>query len=145
MSYAQNKSNARRFIQEVFNEGKLEDAKMLLTPDIIYHGVFEEVRGLEDFKQWIAEDRRAFPDAQFTIVDDFGEQNKVAIRWIMKGTHEKDFADLPASHEKFETHGADIFHFEKDKIKEAWTIFDALTPALQLGIVERVQPLESDK
>ena len=138
MSFAQNKSIARRFIQEVFNEGKLEDAKMLLTPDIIYHGVFEEVRGLEDFKQWIAEDRRAFPDAQFTVVDEFGEQNKVAIRWIMKATHEKEIAGLQASHEKFETHGADIFHFEKDKIKEAWTIFDALTPALQLGIVEKV-------
>jgi steroid delta-isomerase-like uncharacterized protein len=145
MSYAQNKSIARRFIQEVFNEGKIEDAKKLLTPDIIYHGVFEEVRGLEDFKQWIVEDRRAFPDAQFTVVDDFGDENKVAIRWIMKATHEKDFAGLPASHEKFETHGADIFHFEKDKIKEAWTIFDALTPALQLGIVERVQPVEPEK
>jgi hypothetical protein len=28
-------------------------------------------------------------------------------------------------------------HREKDKIKEAWTIFDALTPAAQLGIVEK--------
>src|SRR5207244_3940728 len=145
MSYAQNKSIARRFIQEVFNEGKIEDAKKLLTPDIVYQGVFEEVRGLEEFKQWIAEDRRAFPDAKFTVVDEFGEQNKVAIRWIMKATHEKDIAGLPASHEKFDTHGADIFHFKGDKIKEAWTIFDALTPALQLGIVEKVQQVESKK
>ena len=124
MSYAQNKSIARRFIQEVFNEGKLEDAKMLLTPDIIYHGVFEEVRGLEDFKQWMAEDLSAFPDMQVTILDDFGEQNKVAMRWTAKATHEKDFADLPATHKKIEIEGAEIFHFKADKIKEAWTIFN---------------------
>jgi predicted ester cyclase len=57
-----------------------------------------------------------------SILDDFGEQNKVAIRWSLKATHEKDFADFPATHKKFETEGVDILHFEGDKIKEAWTI-----------------------
>jgi steroid delta-isomerase-like uncharacterized protein len=145
MSYAQNKATARRFIQEIFNEGKIEEAKKFVTPDIIYHGVFEEVRGLEEFKEWVVEDRKAFPDMQFTILDDFGEQNKVAIRWTLKATHEKEFAGFPASHEKFEAHGADLFHFETDKIKEAWTIFDALAPALQLGVVEKVQEVQSEK
>ncbi len=32
-----------------------------------------------------------------------------------------------------------------DKIKEAWTMFDALTPALELGIVEKVEPAQSKK
>ena len=80
---------------------------------------------------------------EFTILDDFAEQNKVAVRWTLKGTHEKDFAGFQASHQKFEAHGADIFHFEKDKIKEAWTIFDALKLALQIGIVEgALQPVQ---
>src|SRR5215211_2840513 len=142
MSYPQNKAIARRFIQEIFNEGKIDEAEKFVTTDIIYHGA-EEVRGLEDFKQWISEDRKAFPDMQVTIVDDIEEQNKVAIRWTLKATHEQDFIGLPASHEKFETHGAEIFHFETGKINEAWTIFDGLTPALQLGIVEIAQPVQS--
>jgi predicted ester cyclase len=70
----------------------------------------------------VAEDLSAFPDMKVSILDDFGEQNKVAIRWSLKATHEKDFADFPATHKKFETQGVDIFHFEGDKIKEAWTI-----------------------
>lgn len=45
----------------------------------------------------------------------------------------------------YKTHGADIFYFEGDKIKEVWTMFDALTPALELGIVEKVQPARSVK
>ena len=145
MSDIETKSIARRFIQEIFNEGKLEDAKKFVTSDIIYHGVFEEVKGLENFKKWIAEDRDAFPDMKVTIIDDFGEQNKVAIRWTLKGTHKKEFAGYAATQEEFETHGADIFHFEGDKIKEVWTMFDALTPALELGIVEKVQPARSVK
>ena len=50
------------------------------------------------------------------------DQDKVALRWSLKATHEKDFADFPATHKKFETQGVEILHFEGDKIKEAWTM-----------------------
>jgi steroid delta-isomerase-like uncharacterized protein len=122
MSYTQYNTIARRFVEEIFNARKTELAKNFVTPDIIYHGMGEEVRSLEEFKQWVAEDLSAFPDMKVTILDEFGEQNKTAIRWTLKATHEKDFADFPATHKKFETQGVDIFHFEGDKIKEAWTI-----------------------
>ena len=122
MSNTQYTTIARRFVEEIFNERKTEAAKNFVTPDIIYHGMGEEVRGLEEFKKWVAEDLSAFPDMKVTILDDFGEQNKIAIRWSLKATHEKDFAGFPATHKKFETQGVDICHFEGDKIKEAWTI-----------------------
>jgi predicted ester cyclase len=98
MSYTQCKTIARRFVEEIFNARKTELAKNFVTPDIIYHGMFEEARDLEEFKQWVAEDLSAFPDMKITILDDFGEQNKIAIRWTLKATHEKDFAEFPATH-----------------------------------------------
>jgi steroid delta-isomerase-like uncharacterized protein len=124
MSDTQNKTIARRFVEEIFNARKTENAKNFVTPDIVYHGMAEEVKGLEEFKQWVAEDLSAFPDMKVTILDDLGEQNKVAIRWTLKATHDKDFADFPATHKKFETRGVNIFHFEGDKIEEAWTVCD---------------------
>jgi steroid delta-isomerase-like uncharacterized protein len=99
-------------------------AKNFVTPDIIYHGAGEEVRNLEEFKKWVAEDLSAFPDMKITIVEEFGEENKLAIRWTLQATHDKDFADFPATHKKFEAHGVEILHFEGDKIKEAWTVTD---------------------
>ena len=63
-------------------------------------------RGLEDFKQWIVEDHKAFSDMQLIIEDDFAEEHKVAIRWTLNLTHGKEFSDIP---------GVDIFHFEKVK------------------------------
>ena len=124
MSNTQNKTIAHRFIEEIFNARNIEMAKNFVTPDIIYHGMAEEVRSLEEFKLGVAKDLSVFPDMQTIILDIFGEENKVAIRWNLKATHEKDFADFPATHKKFETQGADIFHFEGDKIKEAWTVCD---------------------
>ena len=59
-----------------------------------------------------------------TVLDVFGEQSKIAIRWTLQATHEKDFADFPATHKKFEAQGVEILHFEGDKIKEAWTVCD---------------------
>ena len=64
------------------------------------------------------------------------EYNKVATAWFVEATHEKDFRGIPATHKKFETVGMNVFHFEGNKIKEAWFIADGLTPALELGIVE---------
>jgi len=127
-----NKAVARNFVQAIFNEGKIDEVKNFVTPDIIYHGL-EEVKGLENFKQWIAEDRKAFPDMLITIEDAFGEQDKLAMRWNLKGTFAKELhgtqpsQEVPnwkdVSHEKFETQGVEIFHFQNGKIKEAWTIF----------------------
>ncbi len=124
MSSTQYKTIAQRFVEEIFNARKTEMAKNFVTPDIIYHGMGEEVKSLEEFKKWVSEDLSAFPDMKITIEEDFGEENKLAIRWTLKATHEKDFADFPATHKKFEAHGIDIFHFEGDKIKEAWTMTD---------------------
>jgi steroid delta-isomerase-like uncharacterized protein len=120
-----NKTIAQRFVQTVFNEGKIDEAKNFVTADLTYHGV-EEVKGLENFKEWVAEDRKAFPDMNITIVDSFGEQDKLAMRWTLKGTFAKEFAGHQPSHEKFETQGVEILHFQDGKIKEAWTIFGSM-------------------
>jgi steroid delta-isomerase-like uncharacterized protein len=124
MSETQQKTIARTFVEEIFNARKTEMAKNFVTPDIIYHGMAEEVKSLEEFKKWVAEDLSAFPDMRITIVDAIGEQNKVVLRWTLTATHEKNFADFPATHKKFETKGVEIFHFDGDKIKEAWTLGD---------------------
>jgi steroid delta-isomerase-like uncharacterized protein len=125
MVEADNKTIAQRFVQAVFNEGKIDEAENFVTPDISYHGV-EEVKGLENFKQLVGDDRKAFPDMNITILDSFGEQDKFAMRWSLKATFSKEFAGHQPTNEKFETQGIEIFHFQDGKIKEAWTIFGSM-------------------
>lgn len=125
MAQPDNKTVARGFVQTIFNERKIDEAKNFVTPDITYHAM-EEVKGLENFKQWVGEDLKAFPDMNITIVDSFGEQDKLAMRWNLKGTFVKELRGSQPSHEKFETQGVEIFHFQDGKIKEAWTIFGSM-------------------
>ena len=61
---------------------------------------------------------------QVRVLDEFGEKNKVALRWSCKATFEKDFAGYSATNKEVEIEGVEILHFEGDKINEAWTIFD---------------------
>ena len=98
------------------------------------------VTGVIDFKESIKETRQTWPDIKFKVQDSFAVENKVAIRWIVTATQEGEFMGIPPSHEKFDTYGMEIFHFESGKIKEAWTVFDALTPAMKIGLVEAVVP-----
>jgi steroid delta-isomerase-like uncharacterized protein len=130
MSNAQYSTIVKSFVEEIFNARNTEAAKNFVTPDIVYHGMGEEVKGIEEFKKWVSEDLSAFPDMKVTILEDFGDQNKMAVRWTLKATHDKDFADFPATHKQFETQGVEILHFEGNKIKEAWTISD-MSPLVQ--------------
>jgi predicted SnoaL-like aldol condensation-catalyzing enzyme len=135
MTEAHNKEIAEKFVKTLFNDRKIDEAENFVTPDITYHGM-EEVKGLENFKQWISEDLKAFPDMNITIVDSFGTHDKLAMRWTLNGTFVKElhgtqpsheienWKDL--SHEKFETQGVEIFHFQNGKINEAWTIVGSM-------------------
>jgi predicted ester cyclase len=127
MSATQNKDTARKFVQEIFNEGKIDEAKNFVTSGIVYHGL-EEVKGLEEFKKWVRGDRESFPDLKVTILDDFAEQDKVALRWNLKATFKKEFQGIQPTNNEITTNGVEILHFENGKIKEAWTVFDTFTP-----------------
>lgn|ERR687897_107311 len=138
MSLEETKQLAWKFVDEIFNKGNINDVNRFVTPDFIYHARGEDIEGLEKFKEWFSSDTGVFSDIRITLVDSLAEYGKVATAWIVEGTHEKEFSGIPATHKKFETVGISIFHFEDNKIKELWTVTDALTPALDLGIVKPV-------
>lgn len=138
MSLEETKQLAWKFVDEIFNKGNINDVNRFVTPDFIYHARGEDIEGLEKFKEWFSSDTGVFSDIRITLVDSFAEYGKVATAWIVEGTHEKEYSGIPATHKKFETVGISIFHFEDNKIKELWTVTDALTPALDLGIVKPV-------
>ena len=146
VSTAENKAVARKFVQEIFNEGKIDKAENFVTSDLVYHGL-EEIQGIENFKRWIGEDLKAFHNMNVTIVDELGEDNKVVLRWTLSAMFDKEFLNLQLSNndetrgleiiqivrEKFLTQGVEILHFDGGKIKEAWTIFDVMTPARKIA------------
>ena len=144
MSFTNNKSIAQQFVEEVLNKGNFDKIKNLITPNIVWHGQYKEVKGLKSLKKWISLERTIFPDMQFSIVDNLAEHDKVAIRWVLQARLKKK----PSNHQKLQTRGISIFQFEDNKVKEAWIAFDALNLALQIGVVDvvpsKVQKVKKD-
>jgi steroid delta-isomerase-like uncharacterized protein len=138
MSLVEIKQTARQFFDDVYNQENLESIDTLVTPSFVYHARGEDVEGIEKFKKWISSDRAAFPDMRFAVVDSIAEDGKVATAFVVEGTHEKEFRGIPATRKKFETVGMTVFHFDGNKIKEAWVVVDGLSAALQIGVVRRV-------
>ena len=138
MSIVGIKQITRQFFDDAYNQGNLDGIDNLVTSSFVYHARGEDVQGIENFKKWIASDRAAFPDMRFTIVDSIAESNKIASTFVVEGTHKQEFRGIPATHKKFETVGITVFHFDGNKIKEAWVVVDGLSAALQIGVVRRV-------
>jgi steroid delta-isomerase-like uncharacterized protein len=136
MSFIENKRIVQEFIDETYNKGNLENTSRFVTPDFVYHARGEDIEGVEAYNEWVSLDRSIFPDITFTILETIAESGKVATAFAVKGTHQKEFRGIPATHKKFETVGVIIFHFQNNKIKEGWVVVDGLTAALQIGAIK---------
>lgn len=62
------------------------------------------------------------------------EEDIVAIRFTLAGTHEGVFMDIPPTGRTVEVGGCGIFHFGDGQIIERWQEFDTLGLLGQLGV-----------
>jgi predicted SnoaL-like aldol condensation-catalyzing enzyme len=86
MSVEQNKEIARRFIEEVWNEGRLDVFDQLMSPLVANHDWPPgRTSTFDQLKQFIAQYRARHPSLSFTIEDMFGEGDQVATRVTIRG------------------------------------------------------------
>jgi len=85
MPTEENKALARRYIEEIWNRGNLDEAQEIVTPTFTFQGPIRKVEGLDAFRQFVAAIRTTFPDLHFAIEDLIAENEKVVICWTMVG------------------------------------------------------------
>ena len=130
----QNKIIARRYIEEVWSHGKIEAADAIINEDFLFHGPIREVEGIEAFKQFVTAIHSTFPDINFTVEDLAAEEDKVAIRWKMTGTHNSEFMGIAATGTQFTVKGVTFARLFNEKMSEAWLYWDRLGMVEQLGV-----------
>ena len=121
---ADNKAIARRYFEEILNKGNTATIDSVIAADVIFRNPPTVIKGIAEFRQLVATLRAAIPDLHFTLEDEFGEGNKVATRWVMRG-----------SQGKLNVSGMDIFLIENGKVREIWVNMDTLAQAQQMGMV----------
>lgn len=130
----ENKAIARRFLDELWNRSNFGLVDQLLASDYDGHSS-TVIRGPEGAMEFVPRLRNAFPDFQFSILDQIAEGDKVATRWIIRGTHKGEFQGMPPSGKQIEMTGITIFRIANGKLIEGWTNEDVLGMLQQLGAV----------
>lgn len=138
---AANKELSCRFT-ELFGTGDQALADEILSPEVVFHGTAGdgELRGIEAMKAFVAEYRRAFPDARSTVEDQVAESDKVVTRWRARGTHRGPLGPIAATGRHFEIDGITIERIAAGKIAEVWVARDELGLLGQLGLAPHPEP-----
>jgi steroid delta-isomerase-like uncharacterized protein len=130
----ENKDLVRRVIEEFLNSADPALADELFHPDFVDHNPSNpEMSGLENVKRSVTDWHRAFPDTVNAVGDLLAEGDRVAARWVTRGTHRGEFLGIPATDNRIEVTSSGIFRVEGGKVAESWDHFDALGMLAQLS------------
>ena len=129
---------ARRFHMEMFQEGQLDVADEILSPNFVVHSPDyppELPQGPEGVKMWAGALKNAFPDVKLTHHVEVADGDKVVFQWSCQGTHQNELMGIPASGQPVSISGIDIFRIENGKLVELWQNYDMLGLLRQVGAV----------
>lgn len=76
-----------------------------------------------------------FPDVHFHIKTAIADGDRVAITWVMTGTHLGPIGGYPATGKQIEADGMTIYHFQNGKICGHMQVFDRTAVMRQLGFI----------
>jgi predicted ester cyclase len=129
---------SRRLLEETFNEGRVELIDQLVAPGAINHDPalparMRQLAGPEMFKRQVSMYRAAFPDVRITVDDVIAADDKVVLRWHSEGTHQGELEGLAPTGVHGSVTGIGIDLWKDGKVVEAWTEWDNLGLARQLG------------
>jgi steroid delta-isomerase-like uncharacterized protein len=133
----ENKALARRSWEAPENLDLIDE---VYTADVVWHEPDQEIRGLEQAKQFVTTYNSAFPDLNATVEDVIAEGDKVVTRWTIRGTHQGEIEEFgPPTGRQAELQGITIHRIEDGKIVEEWNRYDNLSLLQQLGLAPEQQ------
>ncbi len=124
MTLDSNKALVRRLFEEVFPAGDPSAVRDLVAAGIIDHDPFPgQPTGREGIEYVVSTLHTAQPDLQFTIDDLLAEEDRVAIRWTLRGTLTGPMLGQPPTGQPVQQTAIVIFRIADNKIVERWAAF----------------------
>jgi steroid delta-isomerase-like uncharacterized protein len=122
---------------EIINHGRLDMFKdSNFTKDVVMHAN-PDVVGIDNARAMYANYVNGFSNIKFTIVDVFGQGDKLVKHWDFKGRHTGTFFGIPATGKDVEVEGVTLVRMQDEKIAEEQDFFDNLSFMQQLGLIPK--------
>jgi steroid delta-isomerase-like uncharacterized protein len=136
VSESENVSVIARFLEEVINQGRLEQADELVAVDFVELDPLPGQRqGREGLKEVIGMMRAAFPDIHWVVEETVASGDKVVVRFTWTGTHRGTFLGVPASGRSVSVKGVVIDRLSAGKMADSRILMDNFTMMQQLGVI----------
>jgi steroid delta-isomerase-like uncharacterized protein len=118
MTIEDNKALVRRFIREIFEQGRLEGVDELCADDFIGHtwGNADKA-GLKAAMDRVS---KGLADAHFEIDDMIAEDDRVAVRVTASARQVGEFMGMPASGRSYRIGEIHIFRVREGQVAEHW-------------------------
>jgi predicted ester cyclase len=132
-----NKAVIRRIFEEIINQGNLDLADELLTPDTDVHVPFEDPgSGPQALKKIVGGLREGFPDLHLEIDELIGEGDMVAVAWhSTQQTHTGSYRGLPPTGRAVRISGIDMMRLVDGRVSMFSMHLDELGAVRQMGVV----------
>ena len=136
MSAESNKLLMSRFV-EFINIANEVLAEELVDANAIFHAPVspDPFIGPHGYMEILGMMRSGFPDIQWTLEEMIAENDTVAARFIMRGTHQATFFGVPASGKEIQVQAVNFYRFFNGKIVEERGQPDLLALLRQIGAV----------
>ncbi|HEY7970329.1 MAG TPA: ester cyclase [Candidatus Limnocylindrales bacterium] len=128
-----NKAIVRRFVDEIFVQGRKDTVDELLADDFVAHTWPSTGHPRDDLKAAIDRTSGALQDPVFMIDDLIAEGDRVAARITTAATQVGTFMGMPPSGKRYEIGEIHIFRLRDGKVVEHWHQLDQMGMMRQLG------------
>jgi steroid delta-isomerase-like uncharacterized protein len=131
-----NKEIVHRWFDEVWNQGRETTIDELFSGAGVAHGLGDsdlDVRGPAEFKPFVANIRGSMPDVYIRVEDILAEDDRVAVRITLEGTHAGNGLGVPPTGRKVRIQGVVIVRIVDGRIMEGWNSYDQLGLLRQIG------------
>jgi len=133
-----NRTLVRRWFQEVWNEGREETIDELFAQYAVAYGLGDReaaVRGAQQFKPFFRNLRGAIPDIRISIEDMLADEDKVAVRVLLTGTHTGLGLGVAPTGNRIHVAGIVLVRILEGQIIEGWNSWDQLGLLRQIGAI----------
>ena len=140
----ENKALYRSIIGEM-NKGGLEYFNEFYAPDYLSYipSNNPKAKSLEETKEFMKMVFKAFPDLNLSIEELFAVEDRVIVRYIIRGTHEEEWQGIPPTGNKIQFSSISINTIKNGKVVEEREDVDFLGLYQQLGM--ELKPKEEEK
>ena len=127
-----------KFVQFI-NTADAQLADELISQDAKFYvpGQPEPMQGPSGYIAIISMMRGGFSDIQWELMDQIAEDEKIAARFVMRGTHDGTFFNVPPTGTSIVVQAMNFYLFENGKIIEEYGQPDLLGLLMQIGAMPK--------